>query len=164
MSEFEDFANEHRQRTENAKRLDSDTKPEWEILKQEAARFAVEGKEFDGEKFEWAPYPAYYPDFLKLGNVAATFLYREILSAPDFRIRLTRRPEAPGTMWAGGEKSPLNAIEWSLRTSIQSDGIVWTIAEMNEAFSTAALAEKVAVELSKYHLAYKKYYENWGAA
>ncbi|HME34454.1 MAG TPA: hypothetical protein VKF84_04380 [Candidatus Sulfotelmatobacter sp.] len=163
MSEFEDFASEHSQRVENAKRLDSDTKPEWEILKQEAARFAAEGKEFDGEKFEWAPYAAYYPDFLKLGNVAATFLSRGTNGPRDFRIRLTRRPEAPGTMWVD-EKSPLNTIEWSLKTSIQSDGIVWSVAEMNEAFSTAALAEKVAVELSKYHLAYKKYYENWSAA
>lgn len=163
MPAFEEFANEHSERKVKAKRLTEDTKPEWEMLKLETSRFATEDKDFDSQKFEWAPYQAYYPDFLKLGNVAATFLSREGTGASDFRIRFTRRPQEPGRIWVD-EKSPLNTIEWSLKPAIEEDVIVWAVAEMNQTFSSAALADKIAVELSKYHLAYKTYYENRGAA
>ena len=163
MSEFDDFSSEHSQRSANSKRLAEDTRPEWAVLKQEASRFAIDGKEFDGNKFEWAPYPSYYPDFLKLGYVSATFISREANGVLSFQIRLTRRPLEPGKLWAD-EESPLNTIEWSLKTAIEEDEIVWDVRGLDQKFSSAALAEKIAVELSKYHLAYRKHYENWSAA
>jgi hypothetical protein len=51
-----------------------------------------------------------------------------------------------------------------LKTAIEEDEIVWDVRGLDQKFSSAALAEKIAVELSKYHLAYRKHYENWSAA
>jgi len=164
MSEFDDFAMEHLRDKENRKRLVEDTKPEWAVLKGLTSRFAIDGKEFDGNKFEWAPYTAYHPEFLKLGDVAATFLSREEEGTPrNCRVRFSRRPLEPGRMWID-EKSPLEAIEWSLCAVIDGDSIAWEVAELDQTLSSEALAEKIAVELSKYHLAYKKHYDNWSVA
>jgi hypothetical protein len=159
MSEFDDFAIKHAQARENSNRLAQDTRPEWAILKQEASLFSQD-KEFDGRKFEWAPYKAYYPDFLRLDNVAATFVSRETPGSTDYRIRFTRRAAEPGRMWHD-EESPLNTIEWSLKTVIEGDNILWVITGSDEKYKSAALVDRIAVELSKYHLAYKRHYDNW---
>jgi hypothetical protein len=161
--DFDSFAqrqsqNEEMQR-QNHERLAKETKPEWSVLKGLTSRFALDGKEFGGYKFEWSPYSAMYPDFLRLKDVAVTFLDRgERNGVPqNCRIRFTRRPLEPGRAWVDDE-TPLEPLDWSLEPRIVGESLVWFVAELREAVSSADLAEKIAIELSKYHATYEEAY------
>jgi hypothetical protein len=162
MSEdFDAFAQRQSQNEEiqrqNHERLTKETRPEWSVLKGLTSRFALDSKEFGGYKFEWAPYSAVYPDFLRLKDVAVTFLDRgERNGGPqNCRVRFARRPLEPGRVWVDDEE-PLEPLEWSLGPTIEGERLAWHVAELGETLSSADLAEKVAIALCKYHAAYEE--------
>jgi hypothetical protein len=165
---FDDFAqqqsvSEANERRDRA-RLAQETKPEWAVLKGLVSRFALDGKEFGGHKFEWAPYPASRPEFLRLKDVAVTFLDQgERNGVPqNCRVRFTRRPLKPLEMWVDDEFSP-PPLDWSLNPVIQGESIGWLVPEVGAGFSSADLAEKIAIELSRYHSKYEDAYSRWRA-
>lgn len=157
VENFDDFARRQEIQQQNHERLAKETKPEWSVLKGLVSRFALDGKEFSGYKFEWTPYSA--PEFLGLGNVAAMFLDQgERNGVPQrCRVRFARRPLEPGRQWVN--ETPVEPLEWSLEPVIEGESLAWSIPRLKLTLSSADLAEKIAIELSKYHTAYE---ESWG--
>jgi hypothetical protein len=102
---------------------------------------------------------AMWPEFLRLKDVAVTFLDRgERNGVPqNCRIRFTRRPLEPGRAWVDNE-TPLAPLEWSLEPVIEGENLAWYVPELGETFSPADLAEKIAIELCNYHTAYEEAY------
>jgi hypothetical protein len=71
-------------------------------------------------------------------------------------------PEAAGVgPHVGGRRA---TPEWSLEPVIEGESLAWSVPELRETLSSAALAEKIAIELSKYHAAYEEAYGRWPAA
>ncbi|HEY2498276.1 MAG TPA: hypothetical protein VGK24_14525 [Candidatus Angelobacter sp.] len=163
--DFDKFIQEHSQEQQGREKLSQETKPEWAVLKGLVSRFALDGKEFSGHKFEWAPYAASRSEFLRLNDVAVIFLDQgERNGVPlNCRVRFTRRPLEPGRMWVDNE-APLEPLEWSLEPQIEGENLVWSVPKLGATLSSANLAEKIAIELSKYHAAYEKAYGRWSAA
>jgi len=46
---------------------------------------------------------------------------------------------------------------------IEGESVAWSIPELRETLSSADLAEKIAIELSKYHAAYEEAHGRWPA-
>jgi hypothetical protein len=163
MSEnFDDFAEGRNKRARDEAMLARETMPEWTVLKGLVSQFALDGKEFGGHRFEWAPYSARYPDFLRLDQVAATFLDRGTKNGmpQDCQIHIARRQLKSGEVWISGD-SPLEPIDWSLAPEMRDDTVLWRIIpELEKMFSSAELAEKIAIELSKYQEAYAEAYRH----
>jgi len=159
MSEsFDEFAQGYSQNQHNRERLTTEAASEWVVLKGFVSQFAKDGREFGGQKFEWLPYP--HSEYLCLSYVAAALLDRTERiggAAKKFCVRFDRRPLGSGRVWAD-EKSRLEALEWSLKPTIEGEDIVWSVRELEETFSSAALANKIAIELSKYHVSYEDAY------
>jgi hypothetical protein len=167
--DFDQFAQQHSRNREieqqNRESLARETKPEWAVLKGLVSRFALDGKEFGGHKFEWSPYSASGYEFLRLKDVAVTFSDRGDRNGvpQNCRVRFTRRPLESGRMWVDDEP-PLEPLEWSLGPVIESESLAWSVPELRETLSSADLAEKIVIELSKYHAAYEEAYGRWPAA
>jgi hypothetical protein len=160
MSEkFDDFMEGRNNRARDEAMLAKETMPEWIVLKGLASQFALDGKEFGGHNFEWAPYPAPYPEFLRLDQVAATFLHHGTKNGIplECQVHITRRPLKSGEVWISGD-SPLEPIEWSLVPEMRDGTVLWRIPELGKTFSSAELAEKIAIELSRYQEAYVEAY------
>jgi hypothetical protein len=140
--------------------LAPDVKPEWAVLKGLVSRFAIDEKKFDGHKLEWSPYQSMWPEFLRLNDVAAIFSDggSAYVVLQDCKVRFARRPlKSGGEIWMDTE-SPLDQIEWSLNPVAKGDSVAWYVPELQKTFSSAALAEQIAIELSKYHTAYQEAY------
>ena len=123
-------------------------------------RFALDEKQFDGYKFEWTPYQSMWPEFLRLNDVPAIFSDRgsAYVVLQDCKVRFARRPlKSGGEFWQDAE-SPLDQIEWSLNPVAKGDSVVWYVPELQKTLSSAALAEQIAIDLSRYHTAYQKAY------
>lgn len=168
VENFDEFEHRHSRERENEKekreRLSRETKPEWAVLKGLVQRFAIDNKEFDGHKFEWSPYATSRPDFLRLNNVAVTFLDDgERNGMPqNCRVRFDRRPLGPREAWLE-EDAGVEPVEWSLEPVAHGDGVAWSSPELNETLSSADLAETIAKELSDHHLRYEEA-NRWPAA
>ncbi len=136
------------------------------MLKGLVSRFALDNKEFLGYKFEWSPYPAPRSEFLKLNNVAVTFTDGGVKNGVllNCRVHFARRPLKPGGETWASENSALDPIAWSLEPVMQGDSVAWWIPELRKTLSSADLAEKIAIELSRYHAAYEEAYGRTGAA
>ncbi len=154
---FDQFVQNEKLKKQKSERLAKETKHEWSALKESVSRFASEGKEFDGHKFEWATSPT-SRQFLRLNNVAAMFLDQgERNGVPqNCKVRFTRKPPGPREAYEG--ESPLQPLDWSLEPEFPDKNFVWRVAKLGETLSSAALVQKIAIELSKYHAAYEKAY------
>jgi len=157
--DFDDFAQKHSDLERARNRIPQEARAEWSVLKGLAQRFALDKQDFNGNTFEWVLFHGAPPEFLRLKDVAAGFFhYGELNGVPqDCRIRFSRRPLGPNEIWSD-EYSPLDPVEWTLETTIAAGEFVWLIPQLGEALSSADLAEKVAIELSKYHLLYERHY------
>jgi hypothetical protein len=151
MAEFDDFADELARKNEDRKRLERDTKPEWIVLQGFTEALAQDAK---GDARE---------PRLVLDCVAATFMSREVNGVPEgCRVVFDRRPAGEGKLWHL-ERSPLNRLTWSLRPTIKDDAIMWSVVEGFEdgkPFSSFEFAQKIGIELAKFHLAYNARVEN----
>jgi Fic family protein len=138
--------------------LAQETKAEWQRLK-DATQSVTAGKNLDGNPFEWSPYHAYYTDFLRLKDVAASFLDRgERNGIPQgCSIRFDRRSPASNQVFLD-EKSPIPGEVWSLEPRAEGDEVVWWVKELGNTFTSAELASKVAIRLIKQYEAYEHAY------
>lgn len=158
--EFDSFARQQEELEQQRRKLASEVKPEWAVLKGLVSRFALDEKEFDGYKFEWTPYQSMWPEFLRLNDVAAIFSDggSAYVVLRDCKVRFARRPlKSSGEKWANA-KSALDEIEWSLNPVFEGDSVAWHIPELQKTLSSSALAEQIAIELSNYHTAYQQAY------
>jgi len=162
---FDEYARRHSEGQANRERLAKETKSEWSILKSFAAAFATDGKEFVGQKFQWAPYPSSQCEWLLLDSVGATFLdHGEMNGVPrDCRVYFDRRPPGPSAVWLE-EDSPVASQVWNLEPEIQGESFVWSVPELGETYSSMDLADRIARELGEYHKKYEEHYHRWPAA
>lgn len=164
MAEFDDFAEERARDEANRRKLRTDTKPEWAVLLGFVQTLAQEGKGIEDKTFQWVSEPD--APRLELDCVSATFLLRQRNGLETFRVYFSRRPPGAGKIWADDE-SPLTPLAWTLQPKIEDDTIKWTVAEGFEDskyFSSFEMAQKIGIILAKFHLAYRKHYENWSPA
>jgi hypothetical protein len=164
MAEFDDFADELARSKENQEQLKNGTNPEWAALLGFVGALAQDGKGIEDRKFEWVS-DAWEPH-LVLDCVAATFLSRQRSGVQTFRVYFNRRPSGVGKIWSEDD-SPLTPLMWTLQPAIEDDTIKWFVTEGFEdgkRFSSFEMSQKVGIELAKFHLAYKRHYENWSPA
>jgi hypothetical protein len=156
---FDEFAEQNSQRLKDREVIERETKPEWAMLKGLTESLALDGNGIEPHKFEWASDDA---PRLILDNVAAFFLQHEKNGIPqDCRIRFDRRPAGPGKLWHD-EKSPLTPVVWSLKPVAVGEHVFGSIAELGATpLSSSELADQIALQLAKFHLAYKTHYDNW---
>jgi hypothetical protein len=159
---FDDFAQKRDEELQNRKRLAEETKPEWEILKSETAKFAQDGKGIDGHKFGWEPNPTARGTLLVLSDVSANLFDRgERDGVPqDCGVFFSRKPAGPGRMYF--DDSPVATKTWSLEPKILAGRFVWFVSERKCHLSTAELADEIAKELAQYHIEYEKAYGRAG--
>ena len=132
------------------------TAREWQHLKDQT-RTLTAGKEVDGSKFEWAPYSAYYPDFLRLKEVAASFYDRGQRNGvpQDCSIRFDRRSPEPNAMFLE-DQSPVPAEIWSLEPRADGTTVVWWVKKLGKELTSTALATQIAIRLVKQYEAYEQ--------
>ncbi len=132
------------------------TAREWQRLKDVTRRLTAE-KEVDGNKFEWAPYSAHYPDFLRLKEVAASFYDRgERNGVPqNCSIRFDRRSPEPNAMFLE-DQSPVAPEIWSLEPRVEETSVIWWIKELGKSLTSTELAAQVAIRLVKQYEAYER--------
>lgn len=150
---FDDFKQKHEQEQKGRERLAKDTPPEWEILKGEVSRFAIDRKTFNGYSFSWIPEPGCAK--LILNDVAA-FLFdgRVRNGVPEgYRVRFDRRPPGIGKQFI--DDNPVPAKTWSLEPTIEGGEFRWSASEQVGKRSSAELGEEIAKQLSKHHIAYE---------
>ena len=147
--------------------MDEKTRSEWLSLKQLVS--GLNGKEFDAERFIWQSAHADLPDFLILGNVAASFHGDE--HGNEGVVCFRRRPTTPGGIWPG--KSPVQLVTWQLVPSAEDGAFAWTLQESSEpddpsqpvnifrspngpkgSFSTEDLASKIESRLIQHYREY----------
>jgi hypothetical protein len=157
---FDDFAEQNSQELQGREIVARETKPEWEMLKGLTESLALDGKGIELDKFEWISDE--YTPRLVLDKVAVTFQARVRNGNPiECRLRFDRKPLGPGQYWSD-EDFPLSAVVWSLKPVAMGEHVYWSVDELGDTpISSSELADQVAVELAKFHLAYKKHYEGW---
>ena len=149
---------------QNRRKLMKDTKPEWHLLKCFVSQLALEGKDYEGHKFEWSSSSS-QPDSLRLKNVSITFLNEgERDGILICSLRFAGMPIRRGNVGVANGSS-LGPVEWSLRPVLLDEGGVgWFVCELGQTFSSAELTDAIVKELSRYHKAYEKAYKRWPAA
>jgi hypothetical protein len=157
MTDFEDFL-QKRNTAEHMKARDTilflvEADKEWERLKEQVRKI-TKGKVLGTEPFEWAPYPAPYPDYLKLKDVAATFIATAAAGnrARNLRIVFSRRPLKANEMWVDDEPIPAKVRLLDLETT---NGIFyWTQKQDAAKWTTEGFANHTAQQLVEYYEAY----------
>jgi hypothetical protein len=157
MTDFDEFL-QKRNAAESMKARDTillfvEAEREWQRLKDQV-RKVTEGKVLGTEPFEWSPYPAPYPDFLKLKDVAATFISTAAAGnrGQDLRIVLARRPLKANEMWVDDEPIPPRAklLNLEARNSI----FYWAQKQETTKWTTEGFANHIAQQLVEYYEAY----------
>jgi len=157
MTDFDEFL-QKRNAAESMKARDTillfaEAGKEWQRLKDRVCEI-TEGKSLGVEKFEWAPYPAPYPDFLKLKDVAATFIATMAAgnTAQNFRIVFARRPLRANEMWVDDE--PISARTWQLSLEAAKGIFYWAQKQSAAKWTTEGFAGYIAQQLVEYYEAY----------
>jgi len=157
MTDFDEFL-QKRNAAESMKARDtillfSDAGKEWQRLK-DRVREITDGKSLGAEKFEWSSYPAPYPDFLKLKDVAATFIVTVAAGIPaqNFRIVFARRPLRANEMWVDDE--PIPAKTWLLNLEATNGIFYWSQKQSAVKWTTEGFAGYIAQQLVEYYEAY----------
>jgi hypothetical protein len=126
---------------------------EWELLKDHL-RQITDGKKLGADVFEWSPYPALYPDFLRLRDVALSFetgqVVRDVI--PRYRLVFSRRPPRAPEVWANAEPTP--AERWWLTLELDGGILHWNVKENRIRMTTQKFAEHMAVRLVEYQQRY----------
>ena len=154
MSEiFDDFARGHEQARMTRESLAKETDAEWEILKGEVSKFAIDCKTFNGYPFSWFPEPG--AARLVLNDVAAFLLDGGVRDGvPEgYRVRFDRRPPRPGRQFTEDARVP--ATSWLLAPTIEDGEFRWSVSKQVGRKSSAELAEEIAKQLSRHHVAYE---------
>ena len=149
---FDDFARKHEDEQKGRERLAKDTPPEWEILKGEVSNFAIDRKTFNSYPFSWLPEPGCAK--LILNDVAA-FLFdgRVRNGVPEgYRVRFDRRSPGVGRQFT--DDNPVPVKTWSLEPIVEAGEFRWSVPELGKK-SSAELAEEIAKQVSKHHIAYE---------
>jgi len=128
---------------------------EWQNLK-DATKALTSGKTVEGNRLEWRPYSACYPDFLQLKNVAAIFIDRGIRNGVPqaCSIRFDRNASGPQGVFLE-DKSPVAAEVWSLEPRAEGQNVIWQVKELGKNFTSSELASQVAIQLVKQFEAYE---------
>jgi len=128
---------------------------EWQYLKDRLKQITA-GKMLGADPFEWSPYPALYPDFLKLTDVALSFETGTLVgeAPPRYRLVLSRRPLRPSEMWPDEEPIPAERCWLSLEP--ENGGLYWKSADSPIRFATGQFAEFLAVQLVEYQQRYNE--------
>lgn len=126
---------------------------EWQRLKDRVQQI-TEGKMLGLDVFEWSPYTASCPDFVKLKDVALTFEAGTVIGdgPPKYRIVFSRRPLRSGEMWADHE--PIPAERWWLNVEQQDGELVWQVKESRVRLATERFADHMAMQLVDYQQRY----------
>ncbi|WP_263350644.1 hypothetical protein [Acidicapsa acidisoli] len=126
---------------------------EWQRLK-ERVRQITEGKMLGADLFEWSPYPASYPDFLKLKDVALLFEAGTVVGdAPQkYRVVFSRRPLRSGEMWA--DREPIPAERWWLTVEAESSVLYWAVRDSRVRLITEKFGDHIAMQLVEYQQRY----------
>ena len=153
MTEFDEFLRKRSEASSAATRDAAlpieDHGKEWQRLKDELRRI-TNGKALGAEPFEWSPYPAPYPDFLKLRDVAAVFAtpLAGKMTPASFRIMFARRSSRADEV--SRVDAPISAIQWLL-TLEPADGVLyWNAKEPGLRLPTPQFAVKIAERLVEY--------------
>jgi hypothetical protein len=126
---------------------------EWQRLK-DRLRQLTEGKRLGADIFEWCPYPAPYPDFIKLKDVALCFESGTVVSdgAQKYRLVFSRRPLRSGEMWAN--EAPIPVERWWLSLDAQGERFHWQVKESQVRMVTEDFAEHAAMRFVEYQQRY----------
>jgi len=126
---------------------------EWQCLKDRLQQITA-GKMLGADLFEWSPYPALYPDFLKLTDVALSFETGTLVgdAPPRYRLVLSRRPLRPNEMWPDEEPIPAERCWLSLEP--ENGKLYWKSVDSPIRFATEEFAEFIAVQLVEYRQRY----------
>jgi hypothetical protein len=126
---------------------------EWQRLK-DRLRLITEGKRLGADLFEWCPYPAPYPDFIKLKDVALCFESGTVVgdAAQKYRIVFARRPLRSGEMWAN--EAPIPAERWWLTLEPEGDRLYWQVKESRMRMPTEKFADHAAMQFVEYQQRY----------
>jgi len=126
---------------------------EWQRLK-DRVRQITEGKMLGADLFEWAPYPAACPDFLKLKDVAVCFESGTVVgdALQKYRIVYSRRPLRGSEMW--GDREPVPAERWWLSVEAEDGVLYWRIRDGEARATTERFADYVAMQLVIYQQRY----------
>lgn len=158
-AEFDHFLNERKAQQGEQKTaeqiISEGAAHEWQRLKA-MTRSLTAGKEVDGNPFEWSPYGAYYPDFLRLKEVAASFFDRGVRNGvpQGCSIRFDRRSPEPNAMFLE-EKSPVAAEVWALEFQTDGRAVIWWVKELGKSLTSAELAAQVGIRLVKQYESYE---------
>ena len=158
MTNFKDYLRVQREEAEPSFRVEqalaSSVSSEWASLKQRVRELA-EGESFDGERFLWSPYPAPYPEYLLLWEVAASFRDRGVLEGVprNCAVRFGQRPLPADQLWAETEMLPTEV--WHLEPQGKTEGIEWAIHELRENVSNEELANRVLIGFLEYYKRYR---------
>jgi len=158
-NEFDKFLSEREARQDQTRGAEEvvvqGAAAEWQNLKDETKALTA-GKIVEGNRLEWRPYSAYYPDFLQLKNVAAIFIDRGIRNGipQACSIRFDRNASGPQGIFLE-EKSPIPAEVWSLEPRAEGPNVVWQVKELGKSFKSSELASQVAIRLVKQFEAYE---------
>jgi hypothetical protein len=150
-NEFDKFLSEREARQNQTRNTEEvvahETAAEWQNLK-DATKALAFGKTVEGNRLEWRPYSAYYPDFLQLKNVAAIFIDRGIRNGVPqaCSIRFDRDASSPQGMFLE-DKSPVAAEVWSLEPLSEGQNVIWHVKELGKNFTSSELAAQVAIRL-----------------
>ena len=158
-NEFDKFLSEREARQSQTRSAEEvvvhETAAEWQNLK-DATKALTSGKTIEGNRLEWRPYSAYYPDFLQLKNVAAIFIDRGIHNGVPLAcsIRFDRNASGPQGVFLE-DKSPVAAEVWSLEPKAEGQNVVWHVKESGKNLTSSELASQVAIRLVKQFEAYE---------
>jgi hypothetical protein len=153
MTEFDEFLCKRNREifteARHAELPNTDQGKEWVRLKEQI-REITQGKSLGNAPFEWSPYPAPYPDFLKLKDVSVTFLTPSItgLTPRTYRLVFARRPLRANELWVDDE--PVPAVRWTLELSPLEGLLNWVSKDEGIRMPTAQFAERVAQRLVEY--------------
>jgi hypothetical protein len=158
-NEFDKFLSEREARQNQTRNTEEvvahETAAEWQNLK-DATKALTLGKTVEGNRLEWRPYSAYYPDFLQLKNVAAIFIDRGIRNGIPQACSIRFDRNASGSQGVFLEdKSPVAAEVWSLELRGEGQNVIWHVKELGKNFTSPELASQVAIRLVKQFEAYE---------
>jgi len=150
MTNFKDYLRAQKERSASTPEGTALSRPteEWAQLKQRVRELAA-GESYDGEQFLWSPYPAPFPEFLALGNVALSFNHRGRSASSGYTVSFGQRPLAPSEVFSS---SKALEIEYRhLEPQASAHDFVWSAEEYKNNFSTEELADKLLIEFLEYY-------------
>jgi len=113
MTDFKEYLRVQKEASEATLRdkqaLNTGAVEAWSQLKKSVHDLAA-GESYDGEPFQWSPYPAPYPEFLlvriRMWRLVSMIAVCEKGIPQNCMIRFGRRPLSPNNIWSDDEALP----------------------------------------------------------